>query len=133
VVSTLPPGYNNHDHAHAKNALGAPASGPNSPPAQTNSCADIHVTPNGRFVYGSNRGHDSLVCFAIGSSSAEEPLTLVGWTSTHGEHPRNFGIHPSGRWLVRRIARGVPCAQRMYRVTHTRARTHAHTHLISSC
>jgi hypothetical protein len=49
------------DHANAKNAEGGPASGPNRPDEQTNACADIHVTPDGKFLYGSNRGHDSLV------------------------------------------------------------------------
>ena len=96
-VSTLPAGYNNHDHARAKNVKGEPASGPNSPPGQTNTTADVHCTPCGRFVYGSNRGHDSLVCFSVADDGR---LKLVGWTWSGGEHPRNFGIHPSGRWLV---------------------------------
>ncbi|CAE7486086.1 pgl [Symbiodinium natans] len=96
TVSTLPEGYNNRDHGNAKNAAGEPASGPNRP-QQTNATADIHVSPDGRFVYGSNRGHDSLVCFAVGGSGQ---LELVGFTYTQGAHPRNFSIHPSGDWVL---------------------------------
>ena len=43
-------GYNNRDHVNAKNAKGDPASGPNRPPDQTNATADIHVSPDGRFL-----------------------------------------------------------------------------------
>lgn len=56
------------------------------------------MTADGRFLYGSNRGHDSIVCFEISEGGNE--LQLVGFTSTYGAHPRNFGIHPSGRWLI---------------------------------
>lgn len=98
TITTLPAGYNNHDHPNAKNAEGNPASGPNRPDHQTNACADIHITPNGKFLYGSNRGHDSIVCYQIGGGGGE--LTFVAFTPTCGEHPRNFGIHPSGKWLL---------------------------------
>ncbi|GGF07264.1 lactonase family protein [Hymenobacter cavernae] len=60
-----------------------------------NSCADIHVSPNGKFLYGSNRGHDSLVVYAIDQSSGK--LTLVQHISTQGKTPRNFTLDPSGR------------------------------------
>lgn len=89
-------GYNNRDHKNAKNANGQPASGPNRP-EQTNATADIHVTPDGRFVYASNRGHDSIVGYSVG---ADGRLTLLGFTYVRGEHPRNFSIHPSGEWLL---------------------------------
>ena len=98
TITTLPAGYNNQDHANAKNAEGNPASGPNRPDDQTNACADIHVTPDGKFLYGSNRGHDSIVCYEIGGGGGE--LTFVGFTPTYGEHPRNFGIHPNGKWML---------------------------------
>ena len=59
-----------------------------------NSCADVHVHPNGRFVYGSNRGHDSLAIFAIDEATGR--LTALGHTSTQGRVPRNFAIDPTG-------------------------------------
>ena len=60
-------------------------------------CADIHVHPNGRFVYGSNRGHDSIAIFAIGGDGRLEP---VGHESTQGRTPRNFALDPSGALLL---------------------------------
>jgi 6-phosphogluconolactonase len=60
--------------------------------------ADIHVAPSGRFVYGSNRLHDSLVIFAVDQASGR--LTYVGHTSTGGQTPRNFAIDPSGKFLL---------------------------------
>ena len=62
------------------------------------STADIHITPSGRFLYGSNRGHDSLAIFAIDESTGM--LTPVDIESTRGENPRNFGIDPSGTFLL---------------------------------
>lgn len=96
TISTLPAGYNNRDHKNAKNAAGGPATGPNRP-EQTNATADIHITPDGRYLYASNRGHDSIVCYAVDSAGK---LTSKGFTYTRGAHPRNFSIHPSGRWLL---------------------------------
>ncbi|WBO86228.1 lactonase family protein [Hymenobacter yonginensis] len=63
-----------------------------------NTCADIHVHPNGRFVYATNRGHDSLAVFAIAPDSGR--LTLVEHVSTQGKTPRNFAIDPSGAILL---------------------------------
>jgi 6-phosphogluconolactonase len=63
----------------------------------TGSTAEIVVHPNGRFVYGSNRGHDSIAVFAVGSGGA---LTLVEYQSTRGRTPRNFALDPTGRWLI---------------------------------
>jgi 6-phosphogluconolactonase len=62
------------------------------------SCADVHVHPNGRFVYGSNRGHDSLVVYAVDPDSGR--LTYVQHVSSGGRTPRGFVIDPSGRWLL---------------------------------
>ena len=59
-----------------------------------NTAADIHVSPDGKFLYASNRGHDSMVIFAIDESSGE--LSLTGYESTVGQHPRNFMIDKSG-------------------------------------
>jgi 6-phosphogluconolactonase len=62
------------------------------------STAEIRVHPSGRFVYGSNRGHDSIAVFALDQDSGR--LTLVQHEPTQGSTPRNFGIDPSGRWLL---------------------------------
>jgi 6-phosphogluconolactonase len=61
-------------------------------------CADIHVSRSGRFLYGSNRGHNSIVVFAIDQHSGR--LSLVEHVSTDGKWPRNFTIDPSGRFLL---------------------------------
>lgn len=63
----------------------------------TNHCADIHVAPSGRFVYGSNRGHDSIAIFAVDGSTGR--LSPIGHASTQGRTPRNFAIDPTGTWL----------------------------------
>jgi len=63
-----------------------------------NDCADVHVSRSGRFLYGSNRGHDSIVVFAIDGGSGM--LTFVEHVSTRGETPRNFTIDPSGKFLL---------------------------------
>ncbi|MBO6792710.1 MAG: lactonase family protein [Balneolaceae bacterium] len=62
-----------------------------------NSSADIHVHPNGKFVYASNRGHNSIAAFSIDEDSGT--LTSLGQVSTEGEFPRNFAIHPSGEFI----------------------------------
>ncbi|TGE24709.1 lactonase family protein [Hymenobacter aquaticus] len=66
--------------------------------AGANACADIHVSPNGRFVYASNRGHDSLAVFAIDQGSGH--LRLVEHAGTQGKTPRNFALSPDGRLLL---------------------------------
>ncbi|QDV37198.1 lactonase family protein [Tautonia plasticadhaerens] len=63
-----------------------------------NSTADIHVHPAGRFLYGSNRGHDSLAIFRIDEQTGM--IEPIGHASTGGETPRNFGIDPTGRFLL---------------------------------
>lgn len=64
----------------------------------TNYCADVHVSPSGRFLYGSNRGHDSIVIFAIDEDTGE--LTCVDYEPTQGGWPRNFAIDPTGTLLL---------------------------------
>ena len=59
--------------------------------------ADIHVHPSGKFVYGSNRGHDSIAVYSVG---ADGTLTAVGHTLTGGFTPRNFLVSSSTRLLV---------------------------------
>jgi 6-phosphogluconolactonase len=61
-------------------------------------CADVHVSPDGRFVYGSNRGHDSIAIFAIDQTTGD--LSLVGNAPTLGKTPRNFAIDPTGTILL---------------------------------
>jgi 6-phosphogluconolactonase len=60
-------------------------------------CADIHISKNGRFLYGSNRGENSIVTFSI---AGDGKLTLAGHTSCGGDWPRNFVIDPSGRYIL---------------------------------
>jgi len=62
------------------------------------SLADIHTSPDGLFLYASNRGHDSIVTYKI--DSRDGSLSLVGHESTRGKHPRNFQIDSSGEFLV---------------------------------
>jgi len=64
----------------------------------TNSTAEIAVHPSGKFLYGSNRGHDSIAVFAIDQTTGA--LTLIEHVSTRGKTPRNFEIDPSGQWLL---------------------------------
>lgn len=61
-------------------------------------CADVHVHPNGRFVYGSNRGHDSLAIYSVDQATGR--LTTAGWESTGGRTPRNFALTPDGAWCI---------------------------------
>jgi 6-phosphogluconolactonase len=75
TVSTLPEGWKGVSH-----------------------CADIHVHPSGKFVYGSNRGHDSIVICAIDPGTGK--LTVRGCESTRGKTPRNFAIDPTGSYLL---------------------------------
>ncbi len=63
-----------------------------------NTTADIHTSPDGEFVYASNRGHDSLVIYSIDQSTGK--MTFVGHESTQGKTPRNFAITPDGKFLV---------------------------------
>lgn len=63
-----------------------------------NSTAEILVHPNGRFLYCSNRGHDSIASFTIDQKTGE--LTATGHTSSGGNIPRNFGITPDGQYVV---------------------------------
>jgi 6-phosphogluconolactonase len=63
-----------------------------------NTSADIHVAPGGKFLYCSNRGHDSIASFRIDPGTGQ--LTLLGHTPTEGETPRNFVIDPTGAFLL---------------------------------
>lgn len=74
TVSTLPEGY-----------------------AGDNICSDLHLTPDGRFLIASNRGHDSLVCYKIGTNGE---LILVERIPSGGKIPRNFAIDPTGAYVL---------------------------------
>jgi 6-phosphogluconolactonase len=74
-VRTLPPGYD----------------GRNLP-------ADIHLTPDGQYLYVSNRGHDSFACYEVSPESGT--LTFKHHTSTGGAEPRGFAIDPAGKFLI---------------------------------
>jgi 6-phosphogluconolactonase len=60
-------------------------------------CADIHLGKDGKYLYGSNRGENTIVTFRVGQDGK---LTLAGHTSCGGEWPRNFVIDPSGKYLL---------------------------------
>lgn len=65
---------------------------------QGNHCADLHLSPDGRFLYASNRGHDSIAVFAVDQRTAE--FTPAGHFPSGGATPRNFAITPSGRRVL---------------------------------
>jgi 6-phosphogluconolactonase len=71
---------------------------PEGPRAKNYSTAEVQVHPSGRFVYGSNRGHNSIAIFAVDTASGR--LRPAGHQATEGKTPRNFGIDPTGRYLL---------------------------------
>lgn len=62
----------------------------------SNTGADIHLAPSGRFLYGSNRGHDSIVILAADEAGE---VRVIGHEPTRGKTPRNFALDPSGSFL----------------------------------
>ena len=74
TISTLPPDFNG-----------------------TNTTAEIRIHPSGRFLYNTNRGHNSVTMFEIDPDTGE--LEVIGWESTRGEWPRGMNIDPSGTFL----------------------------------
>jgi 6-phosphogluconolactonase len=86
-----------------------PTNGSLSAPVQTistlpagfsgeSSTAEIVAHPSGKFLYGSNRGHDSIAVFAIDRTTGK--LTSKGFVPTRGKEPRSFNIDATGRWLI---------------------------------
>jgi 6-phosphogluconolactonase len=63
-----------------------------------NDAAEIAVHPNGKFLYASNRGHDSIAIFSI--DPAKRTLTFVARVPTGGKEPRHFAIDPTGNYLL---------------------------------
>ncbi|WP_292312888.1 beta-propeller fold lactonase family protein [Mesorhizobium sp.] len=62
-----------------------------------NYCADIQISPDGRFLYGSNRGHDSVAVFSVDQQTGT--LALVDYAPCGGATPRNLALTPSGGHL----------------------------------
>ncbi|MCK5795293.1 MAG: beta-propeller fold lactonase family protein, partial [Anaerolineales bacterium] len=75
TISTLPPDFNGR-----------------------NATAEVVVDPSGRYLYGSNRGHDSIAVFSIGQDSGK--LEAIQHRSTGGRSPRNFCLSPDGKFLL---------------------------------
>jgi 6-phosphogluconolactonase len=63
-----------------------------------NSAAEIAVHPSGKFVYASNRGHNSIAIFSVDAESGK--LTAIGHEPTQGGSPRHFAIDPAGAYLI---------------------------------
>lgn len=63
-----------------------------------NHCSDIQISPDGRFLYGGNRGHDSISIFAVDQESGR--LTSRGFVPCGGVTPRHLALTPSGRYLL---------------------------------
>ncbi|MDH5475735.1 MAG: lactonase family protein [Cyclobacteriaceae bacterium] len=74
-ISTLPEGY-----------------------SEPNTCADIHISSDGKFVYASNRGHNSIAIFEVNANDGS--LSLVGHESTRGDGPRNFSLSPDEKHML---------------------------------
>jgi 6-phosphogluconolactonase len=64
----------------------------------SNSCADLQITPSGAWLYGSNRGHDSIVIYKVNGQTGK--LDYVGHEPTQGKNPRSFGLDPRGDLLI---------------------------------
>lgn len=65
---------------------------------QLHSAAEIRIHPSGKFLYTSNRGHDSITVFGVDQESGK--LNFVQREAVRGAWPRNFNIDPSGKWLL---------------------------------
>lgn len=65
---------------------------------EENTTAEIRVHPSGKYVYASNRGHDSIAAFAVDQNTGQ--LISLGQTPTGGKTPRNFNVSPDGKYLI---------------------------------
>ncbi|EJW16188.1 lactonase family protein [Paenibacillus alvei] len=63
-----------------------------------NGCAEIAISEDGKYLYGSNRGHDSIVVYAVHPDTGK--LTTIEYVSTEGGHPRHFALTPGGSYLL---------------------------------
>src|SRR5581483_697159 len=64
----------------------------------TSYTAEVVVHPSGKFLYGSNRGHDSIASFAIDQKTGK--LKPTGHQAAGIKEPRNFAVDPTGQWLL---------------------------------
>ncbi|MCL2119076.1 MAG: lactonase family protein [Planctomycetaceae bacterium] len=71
---------------------------PEGASAENNYTAEIFLHQNGRFLYASNRGNDSIALFHF--DAATQRLTFIGTTSCGGSFPRSFDLSPCGKWLI---------------------------------
>jgi 6-phosphogluconolactonase len=71
---------------------------PELPPNVTNYPADLHMHPSGQFLYGSNRGHNSLVVYKIDTPSGRPVFS--SYQATQGDFPRGFALDPSGQYVL---------------------------------
>ena len=65
---------------------------------EANTSAEIQLAPSGKFIYASNRGHNSIAVFALDARSGH--MTFVERQSSNGKTPRFFGFDPSGKWIL---------------------------------
>lgn len=63
-----------------------------------NICSDLHITPDGNFLFASNRGHDSITVFYVDKQTGK--LTLKERFYCGGKTPRNFCIDPEGKYII---------------------------------
>ena len=93
--------YNSKEHNSKEQTLALGSVLDTIPPSAReigNSTAECLVHPSGKFVYVSNRGHNSIAGFAFDAATGD--VQSIGNTPTQGEVPRGFGIDPSGRYLI---------------------------------
>ena len=64
----------------------------------SNTGAEVQIHPSAKFVYASNRGHDSIAMFSVEPGAGK--LTAAGHESTQGKTPRHFALDPAGKWLL---------------------------------
>jgi 6-phosphogluconolactonase len=86
-----------------------------------NAASEVAVHPSGKFVYGANRGHDSLAIFSVDPASGK--LTAEGHEPTQGKTPRHFAIDPKGAYLL--AANQASDSVVVFRIDSTDGRLHA--------
>jgi 6-phosphogluconolactonase len=65
---------------------------------EPNTCAEIQVHPTGKFVYASNRGHNSIAAFSVDAANGQ--LGSIDYFPSGGKTPRHFTLDPTGKWLL---------------------------------